>query len=418
MNEISIIGAGPSGLSCLLRLLEAQAIDYINIRLFEKNENLGIGTPFHRTTVEAQSGISIEAYICALALSMNSSQASLGKWVRLFQNALSEGIICIERTDDSTISRGYLCQTLERPQGWSRAYGQWDHYVVNDTVNILQHIISSSNSAINIEFGHELISLELSTMLTHDQDEIKAWKMIFSNGETLITKSVVVSLPIQSIYPIILPLSPHVIEERTERVLNRCYNNIICRRMLAVALDYYNELSSVLYDKFVKSFAKTTTIEECFQGSKIFEIDTSSIGYKTIQLLSLKYYRKGVFLLIAHFKPRAIISNDSSNKEEYLQQLIDFLDLNYSISRSLLGMNVNMYNTVFEESFQSSIFEPAPLSPLREYGFVIACDDPLLILCGDWASGSGSISGAILSGEKAADFINTLYMTARTPRSL
>ena len=47
----------------------------------------------------------------------------------------------------------------------------------------------------------------------------------------------------------------------------------------------------------------------------------------------------------------------------------------------------------------------APLSPLRERGCIVISERPLLVLCGDWAVGSGTMSGALISAQKTAQYV-------------
>jgi hypothetical protein len=169
----------------------------------------------------------------------------------------------------------------------------------------------------------------------------------------------------------------------------------------------------------------------------VSEADVSDVGKKTVHTLALME-RKVVaqtqnaytYILVAHFAPCAAfpdksVSSPPAQREEReagAAQLLEDLAAVLSAwtnlpHESVLQVLAAAPSSEPQRFEQAAVFEPAPLSPaLRESGCVVASEDPPLLLSGDWATGSGTVSGAILSGERAAEVLVQLLLSREDPQ--
>jgi len=151
----------------------------------------------------------------------------------------------------------------------------------------------------------------------------------------------------------------------------------------------------------------------------VSEADVSDVGNKTVHTLSLME-RKAVqpqstytYILVAHFAPYAAYPDgtvrptaEGGARAQLLAELAAVLAVWTNLQwEGVLQVLTAAPRSEPQSVQQAAVFEPAPLSPLRESGCVLACEDPPLLLSGDWATGSGTVSGAILSGESAAEML-------------
>ena len=135
--DILIIGGGLSGLAASVELSLYKNNKILNILLLEKSNELGYNSQFNTDGAQV--------------ISLNVSESIIQSYVNKLVGMNYPDPTCLIHTDDGLLSAGRLSRTDERPQGWNRVTGQWEHYTLtNGDISVLQNrlleVINTNNN--------------------------------------------------------------------------------------------------------------------------------------------------------------------------------------------------------------------------------------------------------------------------------
>ncbi|GMI08419.1 hypothetical protein TrRE_jg5450 [Triparma retinervis] len=380
--HIAIVGGGVCGFSAIGKLCCAR------VTIFEASPNLhGEATPFG-------------SILGAQALSFNTAEDRIN---RVLNRILREYPDMLVHLDDGLISAGILSRTSERPQGWNRSTGQWEHYALNEGTtsfqSLLRALAGGSESLYGVETGCKVEAIE--------QGGKKGTFQLVVNGEVRGDfDAVLIAIPAKEAAEL-LQHSVALWDNHVLDVLLNCAKAYVKRHAVLVRFFRESEVGSKLLDKFRDIFCAS---EGSHDGHKIGqelggmarELDVAS-EKGSVALLSLTAVGDEVVEVTAHGK-----KGESIDFEAITKFLEDWL----CIKRE----EVTKVQVVTERHYQQARpeveFPNRPHAPLRERGCVICKanegDENVgrVVAGGDFAVGLGVISSAISSGMRAAEIIN------------
>ena len=147
--DVLVVGAGLTGAVTSAVLSEAGR----KILLID-SKPIGAGTPF---STEEKSDVPLGSVICSFNISEACVQRRLGLILRGLEGTE------LEHVDDGLLSKGRLSRTCERPQGWNRVTGQWEHYLFRadkfDFAVVVRSVLRDCDRT-TVLTGYEVSSLE------------------------------------------------------------------------------------------------------------------------------------------------------------------------------------------------------------------------------------------------------------------
>ena len=120
-EEVVIIGASFAGFSA------AASLPKCSISIVDKAHAVGEGSPFRSSASSFSVSSSSRTNLGASIVSMNISEARLQNYLGKVMRS-DETACILQHVDDGLLSKGKLSRTFDRPQGWNRVMGQWEHY--------------------------------------------------------------------------------------------------------------------------------------------------------------------------------------------------------------------------------------------------------------------------------------------------
>ena len=179
-EQVLIIGASFTGFSA------AASLPSCSVILIDKAHAVGEGSPF-RSSPCSSSSSSLRTNLGAAVLSMNMSEAKVQSYIGKITRSGEAGTL--EHVDDGLLSKGKLSRTSDRPQGWNRVFGQWEHYTLAATdmcstgkVSSVSQFLSSlvdDKPNVSIQSGREAVSIEEIDVAPGKR---RKWKVTIGEG--------------------------------------------------------------------------------------------------------------------------------------------------------------------------------------------------------------------------------------------
>lgn len=191
---VVIIGASFAGL-----IAAASLPPSCTVVLVEKASTLGAGTSF---VCSSSSGtrVHLGSAIMSMNISENAVQTCLGKLSRVEDGSL------LGHLDDGLLSKGKLSRTFDRPQGWNRVFGQWEHYLLatscsannegqeqDEPISKLLSSLVDEKENVSVRCNVEAVSIEA---MCAGAGERQRWKVILREGYQQYTAA---SMPVEEI---------------------------------------------------------------------------------------------------------------------------------------------------------------------------------------------------------------------------
>lgn len=385
-NVIAIVGGGPCSFACARSLLEANA----NVVIFERASRLGIGTPF---------GSSLGAQ----ALSFNSAEERIGRGLnRLVKN--NPGLLHL---DDGLLSAGILSRTGERPQGWSRSTGQWEHYILAEGASFetfLRALSGAESDRYEVKVGCEVVKV--------GKGQGGKWSVTFQQeGKDNVGHfdGVVIAIPAKSTVKLLENSSSEQIwDEHVVKVIRRCSETYVRRHAVLLGL----QRGGGVWEKLSERFREVFCGSEGSHGGHRVGIGWGNLAKELnlegcdgcVSLLSLCKLGEKVVEVVAHG-----VRGEELDNASMMQFLADWLSLK-------VEEEVHIIDSNYYEQAKPVVINPnRPLEPLRERGCVVCVAEDedgntgRIVAAGDWAAGQGVLSNAISSGFRAAEIVGKSF---------
>ena len=418
VHKYAIVGCSFTGISCFRTLKKLVASSSSNadesMILFEKGNTLGEHSP-----LSYSSGANI--------FSFNIDEAYIQKILPI----LEDNSNCIKLIDDGLRSFGMLSRTNERPTGWNRVTGQWQHYrkrkCVKDTLTSL--LSDCYGPFDNIICNRKIVSFEYVP-------ERECWRIKTDITDTLDnsleyyqSKVLVLAIPAEDTLSILQAsyssLSTCMEIADLKRVLtaleSSCDRNIT-RYATCIRVNLDSNLGKAIEAKFKEHYCDSIcTMREQNRAlaDKVYELDVSQIGSKDITLITN---------IIDDVEYKTIeVRSEKIDQVLHLHLAVHALKREVLESRDELLTWLYLWTGLSNESLEDSDFldfDPGsikvfhqppmgvtcPLSPLRESGYILISERPVLIAAGDFCVSPPCVSSALLSGEKAAKAVINLQL--------
>lgn len=399
-HSYAIVGGSFTGISCyrtLMKILVSSGTDATRSTVvFEKGRALGSASPLN-----SPNGANI--------LSFNIDDTTTQQRLRL----LEEDEHCVAAVDDGLLYSGMLSRTKERPTGWNRVIGQWQHYRKRKPLkDILSSLLPDGNTATNcILCNKKVTSIEYvpdrGCWRIHSDDE--------SNLETFWdSQALVLALPPRDTLAILQVSQPSltgVVKEgdldTTMSVLQAACDRCIKRYTRSIKVKRECSLGSAVEAKFKELYCDSASTREGNHrlGDMVYELDVSQSGSKEITLISNivgvdvdSQQEDGTTLHLAiHALKEEVLSRD-----KLLEWLWLWTGLHKESECEVLPDDLAFDSQDVHVFAQAPMGVMAPLSPLRERGYILLSESPILALAGDYCISSSCVSSAMLSGDKTA----------------
>ena len=162
--KVLVVGLGPAGCACAARLRQVFGAR-IELRCAEAGRSIGEKSGIRR--LGGTEG-SEDADVGAQRVSIDGYDPASAHVLHDFL----QHVPGLEHVDDGLLSYGSLARTSERPGGWNRATGQWEHFRIRGgNVNLLRHLIDSA-SVDKFSFGRPVLLAAASEDAIYDIDDL------------------------------------------------------------------------------------------------------------------------------------------------------------------------------------------------------------------------------------------------------
>ena len=390
-KRVAIIGGGLCGFSGIQKITERG----VKVTIFEASPLVGEATPFG-------------SKLGAQAMSFNSAEDRVN---RVLNRLLRDYPDMLVHLDDGLLSAGILSRTLERPQGWNRSTGQWEHYALSQgtTFECFLRAVGGAESY-DVREGCKVEAIE--------QGEKGGWKLNVENGEVSGEfDAVLIAIPARNAEKLLAVNSSRIWDEHVQDVLLSCANAYVERHTVLVSFSTESVACKVLLEKFRAVFCDS---EGSHDGHKIGqqlgmarELDVSS-AKGSVALLSLSTVGDEVVEVIARGR-KGVEKTD-------LEAIVKFFEDWLGVTREEAARIKVVTERHYLQARPEVEYPNRPLEPLRERGCVICKADEedenvgSVVAAGDYAVGLGTVSSAISSGLRAADIINQSLERKRIER--
>lgn len=369
MTSVAIIGAGPTGISALSVLSQSG----LEITLIDPSPTWGTLSPFGDP-------------LGPRCMSFNSSLLSTTRLLHSLEDTISS----FKKIDDGLLSSNRLSRTKERPQGWNRGTGQWEHYryTPENVGEILKGIGGVYMEETECFFNTKVVGIEINDEIN---DSRKSWKLTLkevSDDSTYVcTFSHVIScIPAPNLTDLLTPLSSLILPHAFE-VISKCSKEYITVYSTLLSIPKESEIFQPLLDKFKDKYCKTQGSSEGRLNSDI--VEEIYIEEGDIYLLAVDSLTSSYINIIIHSK-----SDDSQFCQFFSKYLKTELTENFEIK----SKQTFKQSPINEHPIQ-------PLKPLKESACIALSEQPILLASGDWAIGRGCISDALSSGQKGGEML-------------
>ncbi|GMH69239.1 hypothetical protein TrST_g1106 [Triparma strigata] len=390
----AVIGGGPTGFSTLPLLTKRS----LRVTLIESSSSLGSGTPFSGSPA-----------LGARAMSFDSSHLPTSRLL----HSLSSEVDGFSALDDGLLSAGLLSRTVERPQGWNRATGQWEHYTCDSRSigTVLRGMgglyfgdDDGDGDGTMDDEGSRSPELLMGTKLVGMERVGDCWRLALlkEEGEEAgpffrTFDSVILCVPAPSLTSLLDPIStlllPHTLE-----VIKRCASKYVTRHSGLVSIPSSSPIHDALISKLKAPYCSSQGThsgrnEDGVDGV-VHELDLTNVS-KSIKLISVVAANEQGLTIVLHSAPDVVLDRDviSSFFDSFLKPQHPTSPSNFTLQSS----------STFTQYPANPSHPITPLSPLREHGCIPLSISPPLIAAGDWTRGTGVTQAAIESGGRAAE---------------
>jgi predicted NAD/FAD-dependent oxidoreductase len=424
--DVLIVGGGPSGISAACCLQKEKSL---HLTILEKGSNVGADGPFN---VNNELNIRLGPQM----VSFNVSESSVASW--LSQLSTIDPPL-LQYCDDLELS-----ETLERPHGWSRVTGQWKQYrLLGDMPRFLRGMVNlaltDERPAITLKCDASVISLNTTPSI---DNEDKKWLVRTDDGAEYTCDALILALPPGEIHKLIAPIHRDIVPQYLLDAVKKSEALYTTKHTCLLSVSKTSELGMYL----LKKFSEASMEKSIPSGAFTREIDVSAVGTRTLTLICLVQADDHSPHTTSEEMVNFVIHSNSASsidRSTLLMWMSSWLGIEtLKDSSTLVGLdgdgleNSSAVSVSHYAEFRQAGFTFVPLSPQPERGClatggrppiptqtqtqtqsfpqmqtVTQRQGPPLVLCGDWAVGSGSVSGALLSGKKAAEVLVKLLKT-------
>lgn len=385
----------------------------LDVHLFEQSTSLGSYTAFRQSTLKTEQE---DASACnsdndvkfdisssrlervgAMMMSFNVSQSISNSWLHKFQHEYPELLseVPIEGIEASS-------DPPERPQGWNRATGQWTHCRPNVSIETVLGTMMSECKSVSVHTGCKIRGLEIVN--SKESQACSEWRVALADGSVMEFEAIILALPVPHALPLLEPVR-NLIDPTIHSVLQKCAARYKSQLGVSIPVAIPSSLHDTLQCKFERERRPTSSEIENGKGERDacwqFEIPLYMLGSKKVTLCVIQkqgHAEASRCAMVAH------LCGPYISVEAVVDILVNDMAKYLSIEKDLVDGSLVKESIIADDFLQTAVGEFAPLSPLREQGYICSSTEPPLLLAGDWASGlgSGCVSGALISGEKAA----------------
>ena len=435
LHTHAIVGSSFTGISCyrtLKKLVMSSSLagnishagaDIASTIVLEKGHVLGSRSPLNNI-----SGANI--------LSFNMDESSTQQGLRRLEDKTNP---IIQLIDDGLLSHGMLSKTSERPTGWNRGTGQWQHYTKRKQLkDILSSLLTSNQGDVgdyiidaedivcnkNVASIEYVLERECWRIKTNSSDD-----MIDNSTEYFDSQALILAISPEDALSILQAShsSLSTVVKATDfnivlTVLQSACNRRITRYATSIKIKRNSGFGAMVEAKFKEHYCNSASSTTSLQNGGVHELDVSQINSRDITLITkiidpkndgkegIEEEDKGIDLhLSIHALRREVLESKDALLEWFLrwtglpsESTID----SYSNDLTFDSEHISLFH-------QAPMGVIAPLSPLRETGYIMLSEKPIMVLAGDYCINPPCVSSALLSGEKAAKAIVNLQLQSK-----
>ena len=273
------MGGGPCGWSALSTLISASLSSVgavssrMKITILEQSLRLGAGTAF-------------QSRLGAQAMSFNIAEPRMQAILNRIVAGMEALGLCksFRHTDDGLLSAGLLSRTKERPQGWNRGTGQWEHYTLGDGKDfgslmaaLLGEGAGDGDRAFELRLGCEARTLRRSV-------DRGGWLLtVFEGGsgnQELEFDAVILAVPAKRAAALLEGCIGQEWEEHAIDVIKRCASDYVRRHSVLLGLMRKGDACMGMLARFREIFCESEGTHDGRIGmdtDMAMELDTEAV---------------------------------------------------------------------------------------------------------------------------------------------